>query len=138
MEPFILESNDKLPFVSLDPNGDLLLKGCSFPLDATRFYEPILEWMEEYKKAPSERTVLRIDLSSFNIGSSKYILYMIHRLQDIVREGGDAAIEWVYEKGDEDMKEVGEDYEIMARIPFVHRIRSPQKDLAVKALASFS
>ncbi len=139
MELFEQEGdNKKIPYILLDSTGDLRIIGRSFPEDASRIYEPVLRWMELYKKAPSFQTVLRLDMESFNIGTSKYILYMIYHLQEIDRKGGQVSIEWFYEEGDEDMIEVGEDYEIMAGIPFYFKRRSPQAQLAQKATLSSS
>lgn len=138
MERFVQERHADIPFISMDAFGDIWVKGRSFPNDASDIYEPALRWLEAYKKEPAAKTLLTIELSSLNIGSSKYILYMIYHLQDIVRNGWDASIEWVYEEGDEDMIEVGADYEVMARIPFHYRIRTSQWDLAQKAKLSIS
>lgn len=138
MERFVQGQDEGIPFISMDPMGHLWVKGRSFPENASDLYEPVLGWLEAYKKDPAPKTGLTIELSSFNIGSSKYILYMIYYLQEIVRNGGEAYIEWVYEEGDEDMIEVGADYEVMARIPFYYRIHTPQWDLAQKAMVSYS
>ncbi len=138
MEPYVQEEGSRTPYIFLDPSGELWVRGRSFPQDASELYEPVLRWLEAYQKDPASRTVLNIELRSFNIGSSKYILYMIYHLQEIVRKGGDASIEWVHEEGDEDMIEVGADYEVMARIPFHYRLASPQFELAQKAKASSS
>lgn len=138
MERYIYEAGERTPFVHFDPGGELVISGRSFPKDASIFFDPLLRWMEDYKRAPALKTHLTLDLSSFNIGSSKYFLYLIYHLQDLVEEGFHVNIDWVYEEGDEDMFEVGEDYEAMAGIPFGFKFRTPQIELARSAVLSGS
>jgi hypothetical protein len=133
MKDRVTEEGERTPYVQFLANGELWVKGHSFPEDAGSFYDPLLRWMERYKEAPPSRTVLTIDLESFNIGSSKYLLYLIYHLQDIVRSGYEVQVEWVHDEGDEEMLEAGEDYEVMAGFPFRFRFRSTQRDLARKA-----
>lgn len=138
MQHYLVQKGERTPYVQFTSSGALWIKGYSFPTDASSFYEPLLQWMTRYAAHPASRTVLTLDLESFNIGSSKYILYLIYHLQELARKGYEVSIEWVHEEGDEEMMEVGADYEIMAGIPFHYVYRSAQRDLARKALASTS
>lgn len=128
-----------IPYIRFQSNGVFWIKGRSFPEDASQLYEPLLRWLELYKEDPAPRTVFTIDLESFNIGSSKYLLYLIYHLGEILsKKDVEVLVEWVHEEGDEDMIEVGADYEVMARVPFRYRLRSPQLELARSALISSS
>lgn len=138
MERFVREAEGETPYILLDPSGHIWIRGRSFPHDASRFYEPVLEWMKGYVEAAPEETLFTVDLESFNIGSSKYLLYMIYHLQELARQGRSVKVSWVHDADDEDMIEVGQDYEAMAGIPFHFVIRSPQQDLARSAMVSSS
>ncbi len=62
-----------------------------------------------------------IDLEYFNITSSKRILFLLYKLNELVDSGKKAKVEWYYRQSDEDMYEVGQDYAFMVHVPFDFR-----------------
>jgi hypothetical protein len=62
--------------------------------------------------------VLEVKLEYFNTSSSKCILDIFKRLQEIIKNGGNVDVTWMYEKDDEDMMEAGQDYQTIVGIPF--------------------
>lgn len=101
-------------------SGILEISGRSIPENSSKFYEPILDWIDIYKKAPMELTKLKIYLEYFNTGSSKYLYQIFKRFEQIHNDGKDhvVEIEWFYEKGVEELAEAGEDYKDILNIPF--------------------
>lgn len=119
MKALIIESTEKTPHVVLDPaNNSFVIGGMSVPKDAEAFYNPILEWLEEYSKTPNESTVLKFEFNFFNISSSKRILYILYRMEEMFERGCDVSVHWCYSKDNEDMYEVGQDYAFMVKLPF--------------------
>ena len=92
--------------------------GKSIPDDADSFYGPILDWLSEYCMYPNERTEITIYLDFFNITSSKRLLFIFYKLAEINQNERQILINWVYNKDDYEMYEVGQDYSIMVQIPF--------------------
>lgn len=117
MNLLYIEATNETPKVSFDPNsGEFLISGKSIIEDAESFYQPILDWLDEYNEADINLT---IDLEFFNISSSKRILYLLYKLNDIMDNNvAKVSVKWLYQKGDEDMHEVGQDYAYMVNIPF--------------------
>ena len=74
--------------------------------------------MDEYAKAPKEKTVVSIQLEYFNTSSSKCILDVFKKLENLKKGKSDVVINWYYEEDDEDMLEAGEDYESIIKVPF--------------------
>lgn len=119
MKALYIEETDKTPKVTLDPVNDIFeFSGKSMPKDAESFYAPILEWLEQYAEGPNTKTDMRFNFEFFNIASSKRILFILYKLNEMVEKGADIAIKWYYDENDDDMCEVGQDYAFMVNIPF--------------------
>ncbi len=120
MEPITIEGTPKTPTVKFDANEGLVeIKGRSIPENSIEFYKPLIEWLEEYSKAPKELTKVNIQLEYFNTSSSKCILDVFKKLEAIHKtQKNEVIINWYYEEDDEDMLEAGEDYESIIRVPF--------------------
>jgi hypothetical protein len=120
MTPFTAEQTSKTPLIHFDPvSGTFELKGKSIPENSILFYKPLFEWLEQYLKAPAPATVLNIQLDYFNTSSSKCVVDLFKKLEQISKNGkGSATINWQYDEADEDMLEAGEDYKSIIKIPF--------------------
>ena len=117
MEKLILESSAKTPeVVFCAASGTLLLKGRSIPENSIEFYNPLNDWIEDYAANPHSETVIEIKLEYFNTSSSKCLLNMFKKLEKL--NGTDVSVHWYFEEDDEDMKEAGEDYQAIIRLPF--------------------
>jgi len=112
-----LKGNLYSPDVLFDAkSGQLQLTGRSVLENTMRFYEPILEWVEHYVTKPAGETVLHMKLEYFNTSTSKFLLSIIEKLEELFSNGKKVEIYWYY--NDEDMAELGEDYSHIITIPF--------------------
>lgn len=119
MEKLFLEATVQTPQIDFDPKTGLMqIKGRAIPDNPDDFWLPILNWFESYLLSPSESTVFKIDLDYFNISSSKRILVLLYKLNELSDEGQTVNVQWHYRKSDEDMFEVGQDLAYMVRVPF--------------------
>jgi uncharacterized protein YkuJ len=57
-------------------------------------------------------------MTYFNTASSKIILDILMRLEDLHNDGKNITVEWHYEEDDEDMQEAGEEYSEIVEVPF--------------------
>lgn len=114
-----LPGTDKTPAVRLKQSeGVLEIIGCSIPENADRFFSPIQDRVERYSSAPHSRTTITIQLSYFNSSSSKYLLDLLKRLDDLHASGrSQVVLNWQFAPGDLDMKEAGEDYRSLVEFP---------------------
>lgn len=119
METFLIQETAKTPKISFDPiSGKMEISGRSIPENADEFWMPVLNWFESYILKPNEQTHFHINLEYFNITSSKRILFLLYKMNELSEKGIDVKINWIYKMGDEDMYEVGQDYAYMVKIPF--------------------
>ncbi|MDF1570035.1 MAG: DUF1987 domain-containing protein [Bacteroidales bacterium] len=100
----------KTPYVLLDPNGTIKFRGRSIPEDVTLFYDEILDWVRIYSNAASPVTEVDVEMEYLNSGTSKYMLKILKVIKDIELKGHELKINWIYEEGDDDIRERGEYY----------------------------
>jgi len=75
MKELIIKKTPNTPSVNFNPDtGVMKLEGRSIPENPGDFYDPIIEWLEEYFKKPVETTNFEMSLEYVNSGSSKYLL----------------------------------------------------------------
>ncbi|MCQ2250943.1 MAG: DUF1987 domain-containing protein [Bacteroidales bacterium] len=114
-----IQGTDDTPTVTLDKENNIFeISGRSLPEDVVVFYKPILEWLDEYKNDPLEKTVFDFKLEYFNTASSKLLLDVLLKLEDISNDGNDVLVRWHYPDDDEDMEEAGEEYSDIVEVPF--------------------
>lgn len=106
--------------VNLDAEKGLVeIKGRSIPENSIAFYEPLVNWLNEYSKNPQPQTVFNIHLEYFNTSSSKCILDVFKKAENIHNDGkSKVVVNWYYEEDDDDMLEAGEDYQSIVDLPF--------------------
>jgi len=121
MDPIIIDGTQDTPKIMLDAaNKKFEISGKSFPADVAQFYQPVLAWIEDYAENPLDQTVLTLKMDYFNTASSKVILDILYRFEDISNEGHKVKIQWYYPDDDEDMKETGEEYDDIVDVEFEH------------------
>ena len=89
------------------------------PEDVVAFYQPVLHWLSELEKNPINDFELSIKLEYFNTASSKLILDILLKLEEIYLNGTPLKVKWFYLSSDTDMKEAGEEYSEIVGLPFV-------------------
>ncbi len=119
MEVINIKGTEDTPGVVLDKvNGIFELSGRSLPEDVNQFYEPILNWIERYAAEANDETIFNFKLEYFNTASSKVILDILLKFEEIFEKGKSIRIKWHYHEEEEDMLEAGEEYADIVEIPF--------------------
>jgi len=123
MEVINIKGTEDTPNVILDKeNGKFEISGRSLPEDVNMFFEPIMDWIDEYSEEPLDKTVFDFKLEYFNTASSKVILDILLKFEEIVENGKDVLVKWHYHEDEEDMLEAGEEYADIVEIPFEYII----------------
>jgi len=119
MESIILEPTTETPKVVLDKEKSIFeFAGNSLPEDVTSFYNPIMEWIDDYMANPNQKRELDLSFDYYNTSSSKMILKILEKFREIHRKGYTVVVNWHYMEDDEDMVEAGEDYAEHLKLPF--------------------
>jgi len=118
MENFHLTETPKTPMVSFDAKaGKLVLAGRSIPENSIEFYKPLYDWIDQYMKQPRANTLFEVKLEYFNTSSSKCLVEVFRRLEEIQEKGFEVSVDWFYEEDDEDMLESGMDFKEIINLP---------------------
>lgn len=121
METIKILGTDDTPTVTLDSANDIFeISGRSLPEDVTAFYSPILAWLDEYVGNPRPKTVFSFKLVYFNTASSKLLLDILLKLEEVHDGGHEVLVKWFFPDDDEDMEEAGKEYAEIVSIPFEH------------------
>ena len=108
-----IDGSQMEPDVLLDPaNGIIEFSGYSSPNDARETFQPVIDWLEDYKQDPQQKTRVDFKLKYFNTATSKVLIPLLEAILDIEKnEGKEVELNWYYEVYDEDMEESAEDFE---------------------------
>ena len=116
----IKEKNDT-PYVRLDAEeGYCTMVGKSFPPDVSKFYEPIINWIDALKESELKDLSFNFKLDYYNTASSKMMLDMFYKLEEFLQGGANVEVIWYYPDDDEDMLDAGEEFERLVDVPFKH------------------
>jgi len=123
MKPISIHATFNTPAIKLNPQeGHFLLEGRSIPEDPGLFYEPILNWVDDYFDNPTSLTHIIIKLEYVNSGSSKYLLEFFRIIDKNHQDGKHCKITWYYEEEDEAIQDLGEHYQNTIDVPFEFKI----------------
>lgn len=119
MEVIKIVGTDDTPSVTFDVANEIFeISGRSLPEDVAAFYEPILDWIDRYAEEANGKTVFNFKLVYFNTASSKMILDILLKLEEMYESGKDVLVHWHFPDDDEDMEEAGEEYADIVEVPF--------------------
>ena len=120
MENLFIAKTDDTPEIDFNSETkEMKMTGRSLPEDVTTFYQPVLDWLDELEATTSGEYKCIMNLEYFNTASSKLILDILMRLEDIHLDGNTAIeIIWNYDERDTDMEEAAEEYSELVEVPF--------------------
>jgi hypothetical protein len=121
MNIFELKESSTTPYVLLDASiGRITFEGRSIPENVIDYYQPILNWIDEYSKSPSEQTTVNFKFEYFNTSSSKRIFDIMKKVEQLaINSGKSVLINWYYEEDDEDIFFAGNDYKaLISKVEF--------------------
>ena len=111
MENLILEDTKYTPYIKLDvDNGTVSMIGKSYPENTFEFYQPVMDWIEEYlANNAKDKTIINMEIIYFNSSSSK-LFFDFFDILDEAKEKHNIEINWIYDKENESALEAGEDF----------------------------
>jgi hypothetical protein len=119
MENLYLKGTEETPEIVFDKDKpEFRVTGKSYMEDATAHYTSVIAWLKEYSKIPNSTTNFKFELEYLNTASSKIVHDILNALDNMHLEGHEVLVEWHYYKEDEDMLELGQEYEEVYEVPF--------------------
>ncbi len=114
---YFVEKTLKTPSIHFE-NGTLNIEGRSISEDPIIFYEPLIEKIHQYKNNPVKKTVVNIHLDYVNSSSNRALIKLLSLFEDMFKQGNDVVINWLYDKQDEIIYELGKDFRDLIKAPF--------------------
>ncbi len=106
-----IAATDRTPQLEvLFDQGQLLIKGESYPEDVASFYGPVIEAVRQLTASCAEISA-SFELIYVNSSSMKALYRIFEVLQLKKSEGGVITILWKFEEDDDVMQELGEDFQ---------------------------
>jgi len=109
MEKLYIQATQYTPQIILDPDGYMSIKGKSYPENSFEFYEPIIQWFENYfLTQPTQKTIIDMHIIYFNSSSSKVFFDLFDLIEEHTAKHS-IEINWIYDIDNENVIEAGED-----------------------------
>lgn len=124
MKPLIIKATENSPQIIFKPDeAAFSISGQSRPEDAWKLYDTVLKWLEKYtesvKKTKSPKHIkVEFSLLYFNTVSAKYIFEILRTFALCHSKETEVKIVWHYKEKDEDIKESGEEFARLVKLPF--------------------
>ncbi len=120
MEKLFLEGTEETPEIVFDKDKpEFRVTGKSYMEDAIAHYSKVITWLKEYSKNPNPITNFKFELEYVNTASSKIVFDILDELNKMHLEGKKILVEWHYYEEDEDMLDLGKEYEEAYDVPFI-------------------
>ena len=110
-----IDKTKHTPQVMLNTLGDFTIKGVSTPENAQKFFQPIINWLNEFKLTNPSHINFVMEIEYLNTSSSRIVVDLLRLLNQFKLAGTTVSITWTYEAGDEDMLELGEDLQTSSK-----------------------
>ncbi|HPY67894.1 MAG TPA: DUF1987 domain-containing protein [Bacteroidales bacterium] len=101
-----IKSTRRSPKVVMN-NERIFIMGRSIIENPTSFYEPVIAWIREFVKSWAGKTIIDLGFEYINTGSTKWLYIILRELSARKQLAENVEIRWHYERGDEDMYELG-------------------------------
>lgn len=112
-----IKSSKRTPYVKFDlDKGTLEIKGSILLVNPTKFFDNILEYVDEYLLNPQDHTQILLHIEYYNTYASKLLLFVLKKIQKLSKLDLKVSLVWLYEEGDEDMYDVGVAYKSSLRM----------------------
>lgn len=123
MKELIVNETQNTPGVNFNPfDGILAMEGKSIPEKPDEFYNPLLDWINQYFEDPRNLTLIKIKLEYINSSSTKYMLSMFRSIKQYYEKGHDCRVDWYYEEDDEPILDMGKHFQNTTKLPFDFKV----------------
>lgn len=123
-----IDSTQNTPEVILDPGGLIRISGRAMSVFSPSFIEVLDTWLEKYIKSPAEVTKFVAELDYLNRSNINAYAAILKKTASLKLQNQKVIFYWIYENGDEDMRETGELLSSMSKLPFNFIVREEDND----------
>ena len=119
MDNLVLEKTSDRLGVNFDAStGILELAGSSYPENTIEFFEPVINWINQYMLEITGKITMNLKLDYLNSSSVKFVSDIIDKLALYHKSGAEVEVNWYFNEDDEDIEEMGMDLKEETKLPF--------------------
>lgn len=130
MKKIHIHKTNKTPEINFSAaEGKLLIEGRSIPENSIEFYQPLFDWLDEFVEQPTGDLDVDVKLEYFNTSSSKCLVEVFRKLEQIPADKHKIRVNWYFEEDDEDMEDSGRDFKDIISLPiYMHEMRTEEDE----------
>ena len=126
MHEIRLPGTGSTPEVSTDcENGKLTLRGDSYPENSFEFFQPIIDWVEQFLAEQHKPLSVDLFLLYLNTSSIRALMDILDLLEEAHQADKPVKLTWHYDRENERMAELAEEFKEDCTFPF-HIVTSVQ------------
>ncbi len=118
MNTLSIKATGLTPAVNCNPStGVIEISGRSLGVNPTEFWSEVQTWLLQYLDSPMDQTTINLEFEYLNTLSVKQLFTFLKISQFLQLKGHKVQINWIYEKFDEDILELGYDIQNLLTVP---------------------
>ena len=112
MDNIFIKQGTRSPEVTFDFNQNIFgIKGESYPEDVNEFYGEMMDKLEKYLSDIGDANIkFLFEFIYFNSSTAKILMTLFELLDEAASKGNAIEITWRYERDDDNMQELGEEF----------------------------
>lgn len=120
MNDFSIAGSQSSPAIQSDwENGVLAMQGDSYPENSYELFHQVIEWIEHYLAEAGRPLRLELHLLYLNTSSIKAVMDIFDLLEAAHQEGKPVAVNWHYDRRNERVVELAEEFKEDCTFPFM-------------------
>lgn len=119
MKDLNIPGTQSTPAITTDAAaGVLVMRGDSYPENSFELFGPVIEWVESYLQGQTAPLSLELELLYLNTSSIKSVMDIFDVLEAAHRNGRSVSVTWFYDKRNERVGELAEEFKEDCSFPF--------------------
>lgn len=119
MNELLIEGTQSSPSVRGDwENGILYMEGDSYPENSYELFADMVAWVSRFLTETTQPLKLELSLLYLNTSSIKVMMDIFDEMEDAFQAGRDVSIKWFYDKENERVAELAEEFKEDCTFPF--------------------
>ena len=112
MDAIFIKQGTRSPKVTFDFNLNVFeIKGESYPEDVNEFYGDLMDKLERHLSSIAGQNLkFLFEFVYFNSSTAKILMTLFELLDETASRGNNVEITWRYERDDDNMQELGEEF----------------------------
>jgi hypothetical protein len=117
---FELRQTSSTPLVLADQDqGRITMAGDSYPENPFEFFQPIIDWIENYLSQDTRPLHLELALVYLNTSSIRAMMDIFDRMEEAFQHGREVSVHWTFDPENERVGELADEFKEDCTFPFI-------------------